>query len=64
MMYDFVKQKAAASNDVVSLRLIVHHENTVANNAYLKTGMNELPYLVFQEKLDRTLKSERTRTIN
>ncbi len=51
LMYEFVKEKASTRDDVIALRLLVHHENIAAKNAYLKTGMTELPYFVFQQKL-------------
>lgn len=51
LMYDFVKNKAKSHDDVVALRLLVHPENLSAKNAYEKTGMSELPYLVLQQRL-------------
>jgi ribosomal protein S18 acetylase RimI-like enzyme len=51
LMYNFVREKAKSRDDVVALRLLVHPENLSAKSAYTKTGMSELPYLVFQERL-------------
>jgi len=51
LMYDFVRKKAESQDDVIALRLLVHPENEKAKHAYLRTGMSELPYLVYQQKL-------------
>ncbi len=48
-MYAFVKEQVAKRDDVIALRLIVHPTNAKGKAAYEKTGMSELPYLLFQE---------------
>lgn len=50
-MYSFVKEQVAKREDVVALRLIVNPANVKAKDAYEKTGMRQLHYLLYQEKV-------------
>ena len=48
-LYDFVKEKARAQNDVAGFRLYVERENTHAQTVYEKLGMAGSHYLMYEE---------------
>ena len=51
LMYDFVKEMAAARGDVCGFRLYVEEENLHAQHVYEKVGMEASHYLMYEEKL-------------
>jgi ribosomal protein S18 acetylase RimI-like enzyme len=50
-MYRFIQQEARRRGGVRSIRLYVEKENETGLRAYRGHGMEELPYLVFEQKL-------------
>jgi GNAT superfamily N-acetyltransferase len=50
-LYDFVKERAVAAGDVYGIRLYVEHKNTHAQRVYEKLGMQQSPYLMYDEVL-------------
>lgn len=48
-LYEFVKELAKRETNVRGFRLYVEKENTVAQQTYLKLGMEETYYLMFEE---------------
>lgn len=48
-LYDFVKTKASAQNNVCGFRLYVEKENINAQNVYEKLGMESSHYLMYEE---------------
>lgn len=52
-MHDHVRALAAAEPDVCGLRLYVERENLTAQKTYRALGMEETPYLIFEEELPR-----------
>lgn len=51
LLYDFVKAQAVESNDVYGIRLYVEKENVHAQRVYEKLGMQQSPYLMYDEML-------------
>ena len=51
LLYEFVKESAEARGDVCGFRLYVEKENTGAQKAYEKLGMDETHYLMYEEML-------------
>ena len=50
-MYDFVKQKAAATGNVCGFRLYVENENFNAQKVYDAVGMHGSHYLMYEEEV-------------
>jgi ribosomal protein S18 acetylase RimI-like enzyme len=48
-LYEYVYQAACREPDVIGLRLYVEHNNQVAQQTYLRLGMEEAGYRVFQK---------------
>ncbi|MCU1290594.1 MAG: GCN5-related N-acetyltransferase [Acidobacteria bacterium] len=51
MLYEHVKQKAAAEKDVCGFRLYVEKENLRAQKVYEKLGMESSHYLMYEENI-------------
>jgi ribosomal protein S18 acetylase RimI-like enzyme len=51
-LYDFVKEKARAQDDVCGFRLYVEKENTRAQQVYEKLGMKTSYYLMYETKAE------------
>jgi len=49
-MYEFVKQRAAETDNVCGFRLYVETENAHAQRVYEKVGMHASHYLMYEEK--------------
>lgn len=49
LLYEFVKEKASAAQDVCGFRLYVEKENVNAQKVYEKLGMLESHYLMYEE---------------
>lgn len=47
-LYEFVKDTAVASGDVCGLRLYVERDNTAAQETYVRLGMEETPYKMYE----------------
>ena len=47
-LYEFVKELALESGEVCGLRLYVEKDNTAAQQTYLKLGMEETPYKMYE----------------
>lgn len=52
-LYAEVQRLARAEQDIVGLRLYVEVENTRAQATYRSLGMEELPYRLYEEPLDK-----------
>jgi ribosomal protein S18 acetylase RimI-like enzyme len=50
-MYDFVKQRAAASGNVCGFRLYVENDNFNAQKVYDAVGMHGSHYLMYEEEV-------------
>jgi GNAT superfamily N-acetyltransferase len=50
-LYEFVKREAAAAGNICGFRLYVEKENAHAQTVYVKVGMEETYYLMYEEKL-------------
>lgn len=50
-LHEFVRDRARSAGGVVGLRLYVERENAAAQRTYAAMGMNETPYLVYEEAL-------------
>ena len=50
-LHEFVRNRARLTGGVVGLRLYVERGNAVAQRTYSAMGMNEAPYLVYEEVL-------------
>jgi len=50
-LYDFVKAQALAAGNIYGIRLYVENENTHAQRVYEKLGMQQSPYLMYDEVL-------------
>ena len=50
-LHEFVRARARSTGGVVGLRLYVERDNTVAQSTYAALGMEEAPYLVYEEAL-------------
>lgn len=50
-LYEYVKARAADKGDVCGFRLYVERENTVAQEAYSRLGMEETAYKMFEESM-------------
>ncbi|MEE9596101.1 MAG: GNAT family N-acetyltransferase [Acidiferrobacterales bacterium] len=48
-LYEYIKAKAAKRGNVCGFRLSVERDNAVAQQAYLKLGMSETCYKIFEE---------------
>jgi GNAT superfamily N-acetyltransferase len=48
LLFDFVRENAAAAPGVCGLRLYMEHENNRAREAYHRLGMSETHYRVFE----------------
>ena len=48
-LYEYIKAKAAKRGNVGGFRLSVDRDNAVAQQAYLKLGMSETCYKIFEE---------------
>ncbi len=48
-LYEYIKAKAAKRENVCGFRLSVERDNAVAQQAYLKLGMSETCYKIFEE---------------
>ena len=51
LMYEFIRDKAARSENVCGLRLYVDSDNDVAQNTYRALGMEPANYLVYELSL-------------
>lgn len=49
LLYEFVKEKAAAQKDVCGFRLYVEKENINAQKVYEKLGMQSSHYIMYEE---------------
>ena len=49
LLYEFVKNKAAAQGNVCGFRLYVEKENVTAQKVYEKLGMESSHYLMYEE---------------
>lgn len=47
-LYEFVRERAVGSGEVCGLRLYVEKDNTAAQKTYLKLGMEETPYKMYE----------------
>lgn len=47
-LYEFVKETAVAGGDVCGLRLYVERDNTAAQETYVRLGMEETPYKMYE----------------
>jgi ribosomal protein S18 acetylase RimI-like enzyme len=50
-MYEFVRSHAKEKADVTRIRLYVDRDNSAARKVYERTGMAEMSYVIYQEKL-------------
>ena len=51
LLYDFVREKARARQDVAGFRLYVERDNESARRVYQKLGMEKSHYLMYEEML-------------
>lgn len=51
LLYEFVKTHARAAGNVCGIRLYVENENVHAQRVYEKLGMQQSPYLMYDETL-------------
>jgi ribosomal protein S18 acetylase RimI-like enzyme len=52
LLYEFVKEKAAAQKDVCGFRLYVEKENAKAQKVYEKLGMQPSHYIMYEEAVE------------
>ena len=53
-MYQFVKKLAGSQTDICGFRLYVEKDNTIAQQTYRNLNMEETPYLLFEEELQKS----------